>query len=231
MSINYLKYSTYFIAYFVFVNVALTQATFELGTLPAVNLNKKLKKDWSLNFKIEARQLIMEGDFQSDANKGFTYVRTDNSLLAAKKVGLNSKIAGGYMLRILEDEIVHRIIQQYSIVQRMIGFRLAHRFSSDQTFSPEEIVQIRLRYRITSEIPLNGQSLDTREFYLKINNEYLPIFQGKERDFEIRIVPLLGYQFARGHKTEFGMDYRVKSMFSDEPSHSFWTSLSWYVDI
>jgi hypothetical protein len=214
-----------------FLNTVSAQNTYQFGALPSLNLNRKLKKDWSINTKIESRQLLQSGEFNGNADKVYKYVLTDFSLISAKKVGLNSRIAGGYLIRFREGKLVHRFIQQYIIVQRLNAFRLAHRFLGDQTFSTNEKPEFRFRYRITSEIPLNGESVDSGEFYLKINNEYLNSFQDADYDLEIRLVPLLGYDINDNIKIELGLDYRVNSFLNNNTRHSFWTSLNFFVEI
>ena len=214
-----------------FVNTVSSQGTYQLGVLPSVNLNSKFKKDWSFNTKIESRQRLQSGDINGGADKEYRYVLTDISLIAGRKVGLNSRIGGGYLIRIAEGERIHRFIQQYIIVQKKSGYRLAHRFLTDQTFSEKEAPVFRLRYRITAEIPLNGESVDPTEFYLKLNNEYVNSLQEEDYDLEIRLVPLLGYGISDDHKIELGLDYRVNSFVSSITQHSFWVSLNWFMEI
>ena len=216
---------------FIITNVTKAQSTYRLGVLPSINFNKKLERDWSINFRTEARQLARQGEFRGSSDRDFDYLLTDYSFIAAKTVGLNSRLAGGYLIRFRDKEFIHRTVQQYTIVQRMTGYRLAHRFASDQTFSPNEGREVRLRYRLTSEIPLNGQSVDPKELYLKINNEFLNSFQSSDYDLEIRAVPFLGYAFSPSHKIETGLDYRVNSFFDGSASHSFWVSLNWFIEI
>ena len=213
-----------------FCTEAQAQSTFQLGVLPAINFNKKLKNDWSLNARIESRVLLQRGEINGEVDRGLDYVLTDFSLIAAKKIGLNSRIAGGYLIRFEEGEIQHRFIQQYTIVQKLSGFRLAHRFVTDQTFSPLEAPVFRLRYRLTSEIPLNGESVDPGELYLRINNEYLNSVQGGEYDLEIRLVPLLGYEINNRFKVESGLDYRVNSFLVSKTRHSYWMTINFFVE-
>jgi hypothetical protein len=207
------------------------QSTYQFGGLPSLNMNKKLKNNWSLNSKIESRQLFRQGEINGNTEKGYKYVLTDFSLIAAKKVGLNSRIAGGYTIRSQDGELFHRFIQQYIIVREMTGFRLAHRFLSDQTFSKIEKPEIRLRYRITSEIPLNGESVDPGEFYVKLNNEYVNSFQTMKYDLEIRLIPLLGYDITDNFKIESGLDYRVNSFLNNSTRHSYWMTFNLFIDI
>jgi len=214
-----------------FSNTILAQSTYQVGGLPSINLNYKLEKKWSLNFKIESRQLLQKGTFNGDSNKSFEYVLTDYSLIAAKKSGLNSRISGGYLFRFREGEATHRFIQQYTIIQQLPRLRLAHRVVTDQTFSSAEATEYRLRYRLATELPLNGQSADPKEFYLKIGNEYISSVQNSDYDIEIRFVPLLGYAMTENHKIEFGLDYRVNSFLNHFARHSFWTTLNWFIEL
>lgn len=207
------------------------QSTYQFGALPSLNLNKKLKNDWSLNTKLESRQLFQRGEISGTTDKEYNYVLTDLSLIAAKKVGLNSRIAGGYLIRFEEGKIFHRLIQQYVIVQKLSGWRLAHRLMSDQTFFKIEKPEIRFRYRITSEIPLNGESVDPGEFYLKLNNEYINSFQAKEYDLEIRLIPLIGYDITDSFKIESGLDYRVNSFLNNGTRHSYWMTFNLFIEI
>lgn len=214
-----------------FKNTVYAQSSFQLGALPSLNLNKKMKNDWSLNFKIESRLLFQSGEINGVVDKNFNNVLTDFSLIGAKKIGLNSRIAGGYMIRFKEGNLYHRFIQQYVIVQKLSGFRLAHRFLSDQTFSESEEPEFRLRYRITSELPLNGESVNPQEFYLKINNEYINSLQEKTYDLEIRLVPLLGYEITEQFKIETGVDYRINSFLTDNTRHSYWMTLNFFIEL
>ncbi len=210
--------------------VGYAQRTYQFGALPSINLNIKLKSDWSLNTKLESRQLFQRGEINGNDEKEYKYILTDFSLIAAKKVGLNSRLAGGYLIRFEEGETIHRFIQQYVIVQKMSGFRLAHRILSDQTFSKIEKPEIRIRYRITSEIPLNGEEVDQGEFYVKLNNEYINSFQSFEYDLEIRLIPILGYDITDNLKIESGLDYRVNSFFNDSIRHSYWMTFNLFID-
>lgn len=214
-----------------FKNSALAQHAHQFGGLPSLNLNAKLKKDWSLNAKIEARHLFLSRSSNGIVNTNYKYVLTDFSILAAKKVGLNSRLAAGYLIRLEDGELFHRLIQQYTIVQKLSGFRLAHRFLADQTFSSSEDPDFRIRYRITLEIPLNGESIDTREFYIRINNEYINSLQSLKYDLQIRLIPLLGYSITDNFKMELGMDYRVDSFFDNKTRHSYWVALNFFIDI
>ncbi|WP_394747052.1 DUF2490 domain-containing protein [Spongiimicrobium salis] len=207
------------------------QSNYQFGILPSLNLNKKLEKDWKLNLKIESRQLLKEGNFGEGTDFDFEYLLTDIAFIAAKKVGLHHNLAAGYQIRFREGTLFHRTIQQYTTVHSYSGLRLAHRIAADQTFSEITSPEYRFRYRLTAILPLSGKELDTKEWYVKINNEYLHAFQSSVYDLELRLVPFLGYVFTDSNKVEFGLDYRINSFLNGPSSHRFWWTVNWFVTL
>jgi hypothetical protein len=211
--------------------VSHAQSSFQIGGLPSLNLNKKLKNDWSINARVESRLRFQRGQINGAIDKEFNYVLTDFSLIAAKRIGLNSRVAGGYLIRFEDGDIQHRFIQQFVIVQKFSAFRLSHRLVTDQTFSSVESPEFRLRYRISSEIPLNGESVDPGEFYVRINNEYLNSLQAATYDLEVRLVSLIGYDISDKFKVESGLDYRVNSFLLNRTRHSYWMAINFFIDL
>lgn len=204
---------------------AYTQSNSRLGLLPSVNVNKKLQRDWSLNFKAESRQALFHDGFQYD------YLLTDLSLAAATKTGINTTVAAGYLIRIDGETIRHRTFQQLSTVRRYPFFRLSHRFSSDQTFQQGGDSEYRLRYRLSSEIPLEGRSVDPGELFIKINNEYLNSLKGEEYDLEVRTAAFLGYAITPSNKLEAGLDYRIDSFLNGRARNRFWIGVNFFQSI
>jgi hypothetical protein len=207
------------------------QDAYLLGGLPSLNLSKGLGGDWSLNLKAESRLRFLQGEFGGNAQSDLSFQLADFALTASRKTGLNNALAGGYLIRLRGEQIFHRFIQQFTVVRRFETFRMAHRFSSDQTFNSDNPWELRLRYRITAEIPLNGQSVDPGEFYMKLNNEYLNSWQEGEPDLEIRLVPLAGFVFNDSNKLEFGLDYRLSSFIDGGSRNSFWFNIGWYIKV
>ena len=222
----------FFITFCCFISLAgAAQSSYQFGILPAINLNKSFANNWKINLKTESRQILKEGLFSEKNMFQYKYTLTDIAVVASKKTGLNTALAGGYMLRIRDEQFIHRTIQQFTMVSNYSGFRLAHRFSSDQTFEENEAVAVRLRYRITSEFPLSGQSVDPKELYLKINHEYVNAVQDTNYDLEIRLIPLLGYTFSDTNKLESGLDYRLNSFLGGNPRSRFWITLNWFISL
>lgn len=203
-----------------FVNQA--QSNYQMGFLPSLNVNKKLPRDWSLHFKAESRQSLYQSDFF------YKYLQTDLAIMAATRIRLNTRITVGYLLRTDGESLKNRAIQQLSFARRNPFFTLAHRVAMDQTFSSVEATEFRFRYRLSSEIPLEGQFLDTREFFLKVSNEYLNSFQESDYDLEIRGGAFMGYTLFPRTKIELGVDYRADSFIRNTIRNRFWLGLNFY---
>jgi hypothetical protein len=204
---------------------SLAQNNYTYGVLPSANINYKLPRDWFTNFKAESRQELYKNDFE------YTYKLTELSFGAGTKVGLRTKVAAGYQLGIANREVFHRFIQQVSHVNKFPSFTLAHRLQTDQTTQKDEDTEYRIRYRLSAEVPLSGQTTDPREFYLKFSNEYLNSIQSSEYDLEIRVAGFIGYVFTPKTKIETGFDNRTDSFILDRRRNRFWLGLNFYWSI
>lgn len=207
------------------------QSTYQIGLMPSLNLNKSLDSGWKFNLKLETRQSIQSGIFDDFIDTELDYLLTDIALLASKQIGFSDKVAGGYQVRFREGETVHRTILQYILVRKYEGFKIAYRLGFDQTYFEASPTANRIRLRLGSEFPLNGEEADQREFYLKVTNEYLNIFQKEEHDLEIRLIPLLGYLIGTQNKLEAGLDYRLDSFLEGPSDHNFWFRINWFYSI
>ncbi len=193
---------------------------------------KQTGRPWlGCQLQIRTAAVCAARQLSSSPESAFEYDLSDFIFIASKKVGLNNSLAGGYLFRLRGTTVIHRTIQQFTIVSNYNAFRLAHRISTDQTFEPREPTTFRLRYRLTAELPLNGESVDPGEWYAKISNEYLNSLQDKSYDLEIRLIPLLGYQFTDNNKLEFGPDYRISSFLESSPRSVYWLSVNWFVKL
>lgn len=205
------------------------QNRFQTGALPAVNFNKGLNELYSLNFKIESREQFWGGEVGTNEAFDHQHLLTDLTLIGSRRVGLSEKVNFGYMLRLEDGETIHRTIQQFTFISRLRAFNLGHRLVTDQTFAPEESTSFRLRYRLSTELPLDGDKADPGEFYLKLNNEFLQSWQQNNKPLlEYRFSPFLGYFIDEAHKLEIGLDYRNQSILVEPTRHSFWLSVNWF---
>ncbi len=207
------------------------QDGYRTGLLPQINLNFSLPQEWKLNAKLESRIIWSEGVFNADGDNRDRYERTDFALVFSRKVNFNSSLGGGYQIRIQDDQVIHRLIQQFSIVTQLETFRLGHRFSTDQSFRKNNPAEFRFRYRIGLERALSGLTVDPGELYLKINHEYLLSVEGGTTDLEARLVPVTGLNITNNNKLESGLDYRVSGLVNGQANHQFWWYLGWFFSL
>lgn len=207
------------------------QSTYQIGILPSFTFTKKLNPKWKLSLNTQARFSAYKGEYyNSDTfQKDINYILTDISILANRKIGLNTSLAVGYLARFRNNEQHNRLFQQFIISKRYNSLGLAHRFSTDQTFRPNQKTEFRVRYRLAFDKPLQGNKLNPKEFYLKLNNEYLISLQSQKWSNEIRLIPFLGYAFTDKNKVEIGIDYRISSLGDTFLRHNFWTTVNYYL--
>lgn len=199
----------------------------QTGIIPQINADFKISESWKMNTKVEGRQLLFQNPFPEGLNE-IKFERLDLEFVAAKKLGAQNAVGGGYLLRRSNKSFTHRFIQQYSLTQKLIGSRLAHRIRTDQTLEKSKAVQLRLRYRLSWEKPLNGEEVDSKEFYLKLNNEYLGILQKAKTNLEIRGLASLGYNFSDLDQIETGIDYRLEKLLNKVPAHKTFLNVGFY---
>jgi len=190
-----------------------------VGVLPAINLNKSLSKGYSLNFKNE---------YRLSAKDGSSYLElSDLSCMLGKKIGINHHLSVGLLSRFEGSLIIPRSIFQYTYLHKVARFKIAYRLVSDQTFEQNNSALFRYRFRVMGEIPLSGQELNKKEFYLKVGNEYLNGWEAKVHSFEIRGISALGYEFTPKNKLEVGLDYRYRV--NPTSRSTAWLNFCWYL--
>jgi len=207
------------------------QSSFSAGSIPGININTTLREAWDLNIRIESRQIFFRDNSESEPNHDFEFDLIDYSLILSYRNNPMTRLGGGYLIRFRDNKVFHRFIQQFTVAQDLGNFRLVHRLSADETLSEDVNARYRLRYRAALEIPLNGQSVDNKEFYFRINNEYLGSLENKAFDLEMRFSPSLGYNFTDSNKLESGIYYRPDSFIHGETRHNLWVTVNWFIKI
>ena len=208
-----------------------SQSVTNLGVLPKLNIKKKFENLWALNLEIAPRIEIAEGRSLSTLENETFYSLTDITTIVSRTVGVSNSIGLGYLARIEDEDIAHRFIQQYVVIDYQDTYRIAHRIRTDQTFRQDRMPTFRIRYRISSDIALRGQTVDPDEFYFKISNEYLGVFRNQTNDLEIRLTPTLGYNLKNKNKIELGLDYRIDSFINSDPDHRYWIQVGYYLSL
>ncbi|MCX2473485.1 DUF2490 domain-containing protein [Pedobacter sp. MC2016-05] len=186
----------------------------------------KLKNDWNINSKLEGRQLLNQNPFPEN-KKEQVFERLDFEVVLDKALNSSNDLGIGYLVRWEEGKFIHRFIQQYAYTKKLYSSKMSHRFRIDQTLEDAESPQFRLRYRASWEKPLSGLQVDPKEFYLKLNNEYLGVLQDSKTNMEVRGLAIIGYTIGKENRIETGGDYRMEEIFGNI-SHKVFLNISFY---
>lgn len=196
------------------------------GFLPNLTLSYKISEQYKFVHKLESR---FPSYNDQDQQFNINFERFDFQNYIERKVGLFSKLSVGYQLRFrTENKYSHRTIQQFSWVSGFDKYRMGHRIRSDQTFSADRKPELRFRYRLGVQIPLQGQQLDQGEYYLSLSDELVWSYRSPDADLENRIVAKLGFYINDKNKIESGIEWRAEEFFLDGIKHQAWLCFSWY---
>lgn len=185
---------------------------------PAVIYNHSFsdRLSGSTRLDLEADWLRKAGDRNADIA-----FRPDNlnlQLGLAYQLTADLNLSGGYQLsrRGLHREstdLEHRFLQQLSLSERWNKFRIQGRLRAEQRFfrSRDFRAVHRLRSRLSTNFPLQGEQLDPGEPYLNLNVEWLfnlsidqPLFFRETRSYSG-----IGWRFANGQRLENGLELRT----------------------
>ncbi len=209
---------------------SLSQRTYS-GFFPEAAISKKLGESWKLTAKIESQHILFSNDAFSNNEFRYEYDRTDFQFFIARNLTLRTKGAIGYQYRVGNNgQNSHRTIQQIGWLSSFRNDRLGHRVRTDQTFF-EEGVSWRIRYRASSDIPLNGQQLDPGENYLIASNEIIAEYLASEFGVENRFVGGVGWYFENKNKFETSIDYRLDPIVTSPQRNRIWFKFSFYVNL
>lgn len=199
----------------------------DYGVVPEITTNIRLNRGYSLTMKVESFQFMHTGH----SGWAFDYHRTEAQLFVNYRINPFTRIAVGYLLGSEPEEYdFHRSVQQISVSQRLSAITLSHRGRFEQTFYTDEPTKYRFRYRASLEVPLQGESVDLREFYIVTSNEILYEFRNDESEFENRFNFQLGYNLNKTYRFQSGFDFRYFFGDDDNP-FNLWFKIGCIVNL
>lgn len=197
------------------------------GLFPEAAITKRLKNQRQITFKVEHQDIFFDREDREEG-KVFRHYRTDLMAFYGLKLNHSKSIAFGVFHRIQDGPNANRIIQQFAAVSRIRSTRLAHRFRTDQTFTKDEDVEVRLRYRIAAEFPLSGTTLEPQENYFVASNEPILSLQSGEFEIENRLVLTLGRLLTATQKLELSVDYRTDKYIQEGFRTRLWLKVGYF---
>ncbi len=166
--------------------------------------NQKINRNWNWHNEIQYRNY----DFIGDTNQillrtgiGYNLTENNNNVLIGYGFINTQKYIPDSDQKQESNE--HRIFQQYIKKKNFGRFYFLNRFRMEQRFLTDDF-QVRLRYFLNINIPLNKKTLDKNAIYLSTYNEVFVNTENKLFDRN-RIYAALGFVINKNCKVEAGI--------------------------
>ena len=165
--------------------------------------NQKINQNWNWHNEVQYRNY----DFIGDTNQlllrtgmGYNLTENNNNVLLGYAFVNTQKYILNSDQKLESNE--HRIFQQFITKQNFGRFYFLHRYRVEERFLPDDF-QVRLRYFLNVNLPLNKKTLDKNAIYLSTYNE---IFVNTEKPLfdRNRIYAALGFVLNKNFKIEAG---------------------------
>ena len=211
------------VIYFFLINysyIIIAQENFEALVQPKIAINLNSDKVFSQNFSFSLRSFLYQNDW--------AYISQHLQVSHFSTFAINSytKLSVGVMYRNLNlfDQNIGnelRTTQQYNYAIRKNSVRFGHRVRLEERIR-ERRITIRLRYRFATDFPLQGQRLDSGEFYGLVNIEAVSSFErNRASQYEGRLTIGIGKILKEKAKTQLMLHYRRLDVFSSMENQLF----------
>ena len=166
--------------------------------------NQKINQNWNWHNEVQYRNY----DFIGDTNQlllrtgiGYNLTENNNNVLLGYAFVNTHKYILNSDQKVESNE--HRIFQQFITKQNFGRFYFLHRYRVEERFLPDDF-QMRLRYFLNVNLPLNKKTLEKNAIYLSAYNE---IFVNTEKPLfdRNRIYAALGFVINKNFKVEAGV--------------------------
>ena len=192
-----------FVFLFVGFNSFVYSQKSEIGNWLIYFGNQKINQNWNWHNEVQYRNY----DFIGDTNQlllrtgiGYNLTENNNNVLLGYAFVSTYKHIPNSDQKIESNE--HRIFQQFITKQNLGRFYFLHRYRVEERFLTDDF-QMRLRYFLNVNLPLNKKTLDKNAIYLSTYNE---IFVNTEKPLfdRNRIYAALGFVINKHFKVEAG---------------------------
>ena len=133
--------------------------------------NQKINKKWNWHNEVQYRNYNFIGDMNQlllRTGIGYNLTENNNNILLGYGFIHTQKYLPNSNEKVATKE--HRIFQQFITRQKFNRVYLQHRYRVEERFVPNDF-QIRFRYFLSVNIPLNKKTMDKDAFYLSAYNE------------------------------------------------------------
>jgi Protein of unknown function (DUF2490) len=202
MNSNYRKVFFFILIIFTFEQKGFSQKT-DIGNWFIYFGNQAINKKWNWYNEVQYRNYNFVGDLQQlilRTGIGYNLTENNNNIL----LGYGFIHAQRYVAN-KDDKIAtneHRLYQQFITKQNFNSVFIQHRYRIEERFLPSDF-QMRFRYFLSFNIPLNNKKMTANTIYASAYNEIFlnaenPIFDRN------RLYGAIGYVFSKYVKAEVG---------------------------
>jgi long-subunit fatty acid transport protein len=165
--------------------------------------NQKINKKWNWHNEVQYRNYNFIGDLNQlllRTGIGYNLTENNNNILLGYGFIHTERYLANAKDKIAVDE--HRIYQQFITKQNFNRVFIQHRYRIEERFLPNDF-QIRFRYFVSLNIPLNNKTMIKNTVYASAYNEIF--LNGKATIFDRnRLYAGMGYVLNKNIKVELG---------------------------
>ncbi len=236
MTIYYIKIRYYFFIFIIIFPVCglFAQEGPFISWQPELSVTWRVQQRWQANIKAVTFNTFREPD-PEQVPWAYSLNNAEISIFGTYRAFVNKSFSLGYLIRWLDplDEtpgFEHRLMAQAGFITSIGVNRYGNRIRLEQRWRPAGLIH-RWRYRLSLDLPLNGEVLDPGEMYLIISDEFLYSFSKRIVDFgENRLNGGVGWLFTGKSKLEISLQYRVSSFLKEERRHAFVMLSTFYLN-
>lgn len=171
--------------------------------------NQKINNKWNWHNEVQYRNFNFMGDLSQllvRTGIGFNLTENNNNILLGYGFINSQKYLSNSNEKVGTNE--HRVFQQFITRQSFNKVFLQHRYRIEERFLPNDF-QMRFRYFLGINIPINKPRLEKNAYYFSAYNE---IFINAQQNIfdRNRLYGAIGYVFNKNIKMEAG--YMVQTL-------------------
>jgi len=165
--------------------------------------NQKINKKWNWHNEVQYRNFNFMGDLSQllvRTGIGYNLTENNNNILLGYGFINSQKYLSNSNEKVGTNE--HRVFQQFITRQNFNKVFLQHRYRIEERFLPNDF-QMRFRYFLGINIPINKPRLEKNAYYFSAYNE---IFINTQQNIfdRNRLYGAIGYVFNKNIKMEAG---------------------------
>lgn len=165
--------------------------------------NQKINSRWNWHNEVQYRNFNFIGDLQQlllRTGIGYNLTENNNNILLGYGFINSQRYLPNSDQKVGTDE--HRLYQQFITRQNFGRVFIQHRYRLEERFLPDDF-QMRFRYFLSLNVPINRKTLSGNTFYASVYNEFF--LNGQDAYFnQNRLYGALGYVIDKNFRVEAG---------------------------